>query len=114
LTRRRKLPPPDTAAVPAGGLVICTDHDRHRPLRIAVFDYDPEPGEGSKVTFSQTSRWDLIADEMRPGTPFTFRFKCKLCRRDVRLTEANAAAAIDALRQAFGGNEPFDISLLAC
>jgi hypothetical protein len=51
----------------------------------------------------------------RPGT-LTLRFRCKQCGRDVRLGEAHAVAAIDALRQAGCPREPLvlDISLLPC
>ena len=112
MTHRRRPPPPDPDPTPFDGLVICTDHGRHRPLRIAVFDYDPVPGDGSRVLFSQTSRWDVVADNMRPGAEPTFRFKCRICHRDTRIHEGNATAAVEALRQA--GVNDLDISALPC
>lgn len=113
MTHRRKPPPPDPDPIPFDGLVICTDHGRHRPLRIAGFDYDPA-GNGRGASFSQTSRWDVIAD-LRQNAGLTLRFMCKICRRDVRLREENALAAVDALRQASGAaHVTLDISLLPC
>lgn len=112
---RRKTPRPDANAVPFDGMVICTDRGRHRPLRIAGIVYEPEPGNGSRILFTQTSRWDLIADAQQ-NAEVTLRFGCKICRRDVRLREENATVAIDALRTVSGTDEPvtLDISLLPC
>jgi hypothetical protein len=113
--RRRKRPEQDPELPEFDGLVICTGHDRHRPLRIAGFTCEAVQGGGSAVSFSQTSRWDVVADA-RPDT-LTLRFRCKLCRRDVRLTEANATAAVEALRAAAAGSSgpvTVDVSLLPC
>lgn len=113
MPQRPRRSPQDTQPPPPDGVVICTDRRRHRLVRIAVFDY--EPGNGDGVRFSQTSRWDVIAGALE-GSELTYRFKCKLCCRDIRLRDANAQAAVAVLRAGFRGEGPlpFDVSALPC
>ena len=95
--------------------MVCTGRGQHAQQRITGFVDQQEPEEESSVAWGQTSRWDVIADS-RPEAGFTLRFKCKQCRRDVRLREPNALAVIGALRQASGSGEDrvLDISVLPC
>jgi hypothetical protein len=98
VSRRRKPLSPNPAVIPFDGVLVCTGRSRHPQVRVAAFVDQREPGDDSTVAWTETRRWDLIADS-RPGTGLTLRFWCTRCKRDLRLQEAKAMAAIDALRQ---------------
>lgn len=112
MTHRRKASPPEPDLIPFAGKLVCTDRDRHPQVRITgVME---QPGDAAGMSLAMTRNWDLISDQRPEG--FTFRLRCKRCRRDVRLREDKVKAAFDALRQLRGEGVPLvlDISRLPC
>lgn len=89
--------------------VVCTDRGQHPRARVTVSDALADGSAG----WGQTPGWDVISDA-RPDA-LTLRFFCRRCRRDVRLHEDKALAALEALRQATGDDHAvLDISALPC
>jgi hypothetical protein len=111
---RRQPPQPSIYVIPFNAFVVCTDRGQHPQSVIARLTDDPALGLPSRrrTLWQDTPSGDLLSGRHAPESPDTFRFRCRRCRRDVRLRTPNVLAALDALRQLQEGCLSLDISLL--
>lgn len=102
---RRQKPPPNPALRPNNAAVVCTDRGQHPEAIIADFSVDtdgPEDAPVTGITWMQTPNSDLVARQLPDGS-LTYRFRCRRCRRDVRLRHPKLAAIVTGMYQAPGG-----------